>query len=598
MIHLLLAAVVAADPAAAEIVVSASPVANVQPAGSFPVIATALRYDPRTELQSRGIPEGQADIAVRGGVFDNTGIAVGAVTLMDPQTGHYTAELPIDPASLSPPRVLTGIDNALGGFNSNVATIAYRLAPVDASGALALGTGSDALRYQALRIAGTHASASGAGLGAAASVAFSSGDGSRAFGDHDFARYNLHVQRSTEATQSDVVVAWQDKFYGWPGAYTGFANLPETDRTRTSLMLANHRVELDRGWLEIGAYRRRLEDDYDFDRTTQESGVPGAFEHETLVSALGFQGLLRAGRIDWRFGGQLTADELVRSTDLTNGDFDSRRYVKLAVVPSFALYESDDRRVTLRTGATLDRSSRDGGAVSPLAGIALERGAFIVGLDYAVTTQVPGYTALKSGPSGLFGGNPGLGRETARQLALSLQYHAGESRAILTLFRREDADLVDWTYSRTSPFARQANPVDDEVLGIEALLARRWERVELAGGYTWLDKDADFGSAALDASFYALNYARHRATLAATWRWTERVILRLDSEYRVQRDNPLRTNGDEALLASASIAWEPPDGDGFAIALIADNLTDDDYQQFPGTPAVGRQLALNLGYTW
>ena len=215
-----------------------------------------------------------------------------------------------------------------------------------------------------------------------------------------------------------------------------------------------------------------------------------------------------------------------------------------------------------------------------------------------MTTQVPGYTALKSGPSGLFGGNPGLGRETARQLALSLQYRAGESRAILTLFRREDVDLVDWTYSRTSPFARQANPVDDEVLGIEALLARRWERVELAGGYTWLDKDADFGSAALGASFYALNYARHRATLAATWRWTERVILRLDSEYRVQRDNPLRTSGDEALLASVSIAWEPPDGDGLAIALIADNLTDDDYQQFPGTPAVGRQLALNLGYTW
>src|SRR5690606_8531760 len=61
------------DADAPEIVVSGSRVANEQPAGSFPAIATALRYDPRTELQSRGIPEGQADVAVRGGVFENTG---------------------------------------------------------------------------------------------------------------------------------------------------------------------------------------------------------------------------------------------------------------------------------------------------------------------------------------------------------------------------------------------------------------------------------------------------------------------------------------------------------------------------------------------
>lgn len=581
----------------AEVVVSASRVANAQPAGSFPAIATALRYDPRTELQSRGIPEGQADIAVRGGVFDNTGIAVGAVTLTDPQTGHYTAELPIDPAFLAPPRLLTGIDNALGGFNSNVATIAYDFAPVSGS-ALALGAGSDALRYQALRVAGTRTRASGAELAAAASVAFSSGDGSRAFGDHDFARYNLRLRRSTQAAQTDVIVAYQDKFYGWPGAYTGFADLPETDRTQTTLVLANHRVELDRGRLEIGAYQRRLEDDYDFDRRTQEAGVPGAFDHETVARALGFQGWLRAGEIDWRFGGQLSADELVRSTDLTNGDFDSRRYLKLAVVPSIDVYRTGERRVTLRAGATFDHSNRDGGDVSPLAGITLESGAYTLDLDYAVTTQLPGYTALKSGPSGLFGGHPGLGRETARELALSFAYDAGETSAGVTLFRREDVDLVDWTYSRSSPFARQANPLDDEVLGVEALVMHRFERVELAGGYTWIDKGADFGTAAVDASFYALNYARHRATVAATWRWTDRVTLRLDSEYRVQRDNPLRTSGGEAWLGSASLAWEPPDGDGLALALIADNVTDSDYQQFPGTPAVGRQLSATLRYTW
>jgi hypothetical protein len=581
-----------------EVVVSGSRVANEQPAGSFPAIATALRYDPRTELQSRGIAEGQADVAVRGGVFENTGVAVGAVTIVDPQSGHYTAELPVDPAFLSAPALLTGIDNALAGFNSNVATIAYAIPTGTGGGELALGAGSNALRYQALRVGGAHDTSGGATLAAAASLAFSSGDGSEPSGDHDFARYNLHLQRSTDGGQTDLLLAYQDKFYGWPGAYTGFANLPETDHTKTTLALVNHQADLERGWIEVGAYHRRLEDDYDFDRRTQEAGVPGAFDHETVAQALGVQGLLDAGRVSWRFGGQLTADELVRSTDLTNGDFDTRRYLKLSVVPSLDLLETEGRRVTLRAGATFDDSNRDDSAVSPLVGVALERGRVTLGLEYAATTQVPGYTALRSAPSGLFGGNPELGRETARQLALSAAWDGVGASAVLTVFRRDDDDLVDWTFSRASPFARQANPVDADVLGVEALFARRGVRFDLAGGYTWLDKDTDFGAADVDASFYALNYARHRATLAATWRWSDRVSWRLDSEYRVQRDNPLRTSDDHALLVSASVAWEPPDGDGLALALIADNLTDSDYQQFPGTPAVGRQLTLHLRYAW
>ena len=80
-----------------EVTVRASRVANTQPAGTYASLATNLRFDPQTELQSRGLPEGQADVSVRGGIFENTGFAVGAVTVMDPQTGHYTAGLPIEP---------------------------------------------------------------------------------------------------------------------------------------------------------------------------------------------------------------------------------------------------------------------------------------------------------------------------------------------------------------------------------------------------------------------------------------------------------------------------------------------------------------------
>jgi vitamin B12 transporter len=590
------------DAGLSEITVSASRIANTRPAGSFATLATALRFDPQTELQSRGLPEGQADVTVRGGLFENTGFSIGAVTIMDPQTGHYAAGLPLDPALLSPPETLTGTDNALRGFNSTIGTIAYSIPAIRSAGDVSFGAGNDALRYSSLRLAGLHRIAGGGDLGARVSVAASRGDGSQPNGDQDFARYNLQLQRSTDTSQTDLILAYQDRFYGWPGAYTGFATLPETDHTQTTLLVANHRVPLEQGWLEASAYHRRLVDDYDFDRRTQESDAPGSFDHETRVSAIGLWGQYRQGRIDWRYGAQLTSDELVRSTDLTSGDFTRRRYVKIGVLPSIDLIDSAERSLSLRLGATYDASNRDGNMLSPLAGATftwmpgnVER---YVDLEYAETSQVPGYTALKSGPSGLFGGNSDLGREKARQLALSGGLASTSWNGELTLFYREDDGLVDWTYSRSAPFTRRANPLDADVVGVEALISHRWERLQVASGYTFIDKDAGFGTADVDASFYALNYARHRATLAATWQLFERLEWRFDSEYRVQRDNPLRTTSSRALVVSASLAWEPPDGEGFGLAVTADNLTDSDYEYFPGTPAAGRQLSLSARYAW
>ena len=262
----------AEDSEISEITVRARRVANLRPAGTYATPATSLRYDPLTELQSRGLAEGQSDVTVRGGIFENTGFRLGAVTVMDPQTGHYFAELPVDPASMSDHAIDKGIDNAIAGFNSTIATVSYGLRPIDSGGYALLGAGSDELNFQALRVG-----LRGDSLAGAASLARSEGDGSLPNGDHRFERYNLHLQHTGTASQSDVVVAYQDKFYGWPGAYTGFASLPETDHTKTTLAVLNHRRETaGTGWWEAGAWYRNLEDDYDFDRRTPASGVPGA----------------------------------------------------------------------------------------------------------------------------------------------------------------------------------------------------------------------------------------------------------------------------------------------------------------------------------
>jgi hypothetical protein len=585
-----------------EIIVNASRVANTRPAGTYAAMATELRFDPETELQSRGLAEGQSDVTVQGGVFENTGFVVGAVTVMDPQTGHYTADLPLDPAILSSPSILTGIDNALVSFNASIATVHYTIRRLQDGGAVLLGAGSDDLSFGSLRFARSTTLKSGSEFGAAVSLASSQGDGSLPFGDHEFERYNLHLQRSNDSAQTDLIASYQDKFYGWPGAYTGFATLPETDHTKTTLIMLNHRKETSNGWWEAGAYYRILDDNYDFNRTTQESGAPGSFDHKTKIYAAGIQGSIQSGAIDWRYGGQLTADELVRSTDLVNAPFTKRSYATFSVVPTIDIARSNNRTITLRAGATVDASNRDSNQVSPLVGATIhettESGVRYLGFEYARSSQLPGYTALGSPPAGLFGGNADLGREKASQLSITFGREAADWSGSATLFYRQDDDLVDWTYATGAPFSRQANPVDLDVTGIDLMASRYWAAVDLIAGYTYLDKDSDYGSSLVDASYYALNFASHRATLAIRYRVTDRLELRFDNEYRVQEDNALRTSDDNAFSASIAIAWVPGGGRGLGLALVADNVTDNDYEFFPGTPALGRQINLSVSYDW
>jgi len=583
------------------ITVTAQRVANLAPASSFATVATALRFDPQLDLQSRGLPEGQSDITVRGGVFENTGFRIGAVSIFDPQTGHYSVELPIDPDMLTPARILTDMDNSLSAFNAAVATVHYQLAPQRAGGRIQAGFGNDNLRHGSVR-----ATFQPAGENSPSALSFSAagsrGDGTVKFGDHDFKRFSAQYEYHGEESVSHILLGYQDKFFGWPGAYTGFASLPETDHTKLGLLLADHRRELQQGWWQLTGAYRWLDDDYDFDRRTPDSGGPGSFEHQTRNLAIGLAGELNHGPLDWQFSAQLSADRLVESTDLTGGEFNSRNYLNLAIVPQRRWELASDAAVILRGGLRADYSNRDENAVSPLIGLRLEQGAQTVyrwlGLEYTRQTQLPGYTALKSPPTGLFGGNPALGREYADTLTLSTGLESTNAWLRAALFQRQDDDLVDWTYNRSAPNARRANAVDLEVNGLELMAGWQSQTLEVIGAFTLLDKDEDYGSALVDASYYALNYARQRYTIALIYQPIESLELRLDNEYRRQQENSQRTSSNNAYLGSFSLSWQTPFAHSLWLSLIADNLTDSDFQEFPGTPAVGRQFSLNAALDW
>jgi hypothetical protein len=103
----------------------------------------------------------------------------------------------------------------------------------------------------------------------------------------------------------------------------------------------------------------------------------------------------------------------------------------------------------------------------------------------------------------------------------------------------------------------------------------------------------------VDASFYALNYARQRLTLAIVVRLGQEFELRMDNAARIQADNLLRTiGGDQAVISSLGLAYRPSAWRRTTFTLQADNLWNSDFQEVPAVPASRRQVSAGVAYAW
>ena len=585
-----------------EVTVYSPRVANQSPAGTFAMPVSALRYEPQVDLQARNLVEGQADVTLRGGIFENTGFQLGAITLIDPQTGHYFAEIPVAPAMLSAPEVRRGADLVLGASNATVGSVAYGWRPVRTAGAMSIGAGEFGLKRAEI-YQGFSAAPGGAGgtrWGADVAIAHSESSGAVPFGEHEFDRVNLRLQRADASSQTDLFAGYQAKFFGWPNLYTPF-NSNETENLQTVLLAANHRATFGRGeFFEAGVFHRRNKDDYAFNRFAPVGAVH-PFQHTTRVTGAAASGRRDFG--EWAVGvrAEVLSDEL-RSTSLTFGRFHERTITKFAVVPEKTWTESGGAKTTLKAGLSHDDTSRDGGSFSPVFEIAraLPTGEVRrIFFHYAKTSQVATYTALNSNAAaGLFRGNANLGRAKAHSLELGLSGAMAGWNFDSAVFWRRDDGLVDWTFRR-GVTARTANAVDLDVGGFEFVARRSTAMFDLVLGYTALTKDADYRGAAVDASFYALNYARHRLTAAITARLGGGFEVRMDNAARVQADNLLRVVGGRRAVSSAlSVRYRPVSWRGVEIAAQVDNLWNEDFQEIPAVPASRRQFAGSLGYAW
>lgn len=637
---LLLAVTVAGvSPLAAEapaeldtVTVNAPRVANQEPAGALATPVSLLRYEPLADVQSRQSAEGQADVALRGGIFENTAFTLGGITVFDPQTGHYTAELPVPPSMLQSPRVLTGFEHAASSFNALAGSVAYEWAPIRTRGRASVAGGAYGFNRQQVYQGYVSKPKSGWTLGADVDVARSAASGpdledldfvlgptpagaTRTAGnvaEHEFNRVAARVRLEGPSSSSQVFYGYQNKDFNWPNLYTPF-RWPESENLQSHLIATQHRQQFgENANLQWDAYYRRNRDDYEAD--TRLPGRFNPYQHETEVTATSLSGSVRAAGIDWK-GRVLALADSIDSTSLeptspgSLGDFASRSLWQAAFTPEKRFELEGGSSLTASAGAVFDDSNRDEDGWSPLARLAWGRDTFELYGSYAGATQVAGYTALNSSPaSGLFRGNPDLGRADSGTWEAGASWGSGGWQARGAVFLRRDRGLTDWvivdnpalTPAQLRTVGRFAQAIDVDTLGAEAVVRRSWKSADLIAGYTWLEKDYDYPNATTGVfgSYYGLNFPKHRATLAAIVRPLAELELRLDNEFRIQEANPLRTTSGHAFVSSIGVRYAPHWCAGLEFEATVDNVWDENFQEIPSMPATPRTWSAGLAYAW
>jgi iron complex outermembrane receptor protein len=238
----------------AEAELRAMPVSSVQ---------GALQHISGVDVRQRGAMGMQGDLSIRGSSFDQNMVLLNGIDVTDPQTGHFSLNLPVDISNVREIEVLKGPGSRVFGPNAFGGAVNVITAPLGSSYVDVNFTGGS----HWYRKGTANANFSFSGTRHYLSV---SGSGAQGFAENtDFTTYNLFYHGSIDIRENELEVqaGHQDKAYGAQSFYT--PEYPhQFERVRSSLISVsmNREGEVD---LEPAVYWRRHQDRFELFREDQ-----------------------------------------------------------------------------------------------------------------------------------------------------------------------------------------------------------------------------------------------------------------------------------------------------------------------------------------
>jgi len=553
-------------------------------------LVATLAARPGMLVKSQGGLGVQTDLSIRGSSFSGAGLSLAGISLRNPQTEHFHAELPVPPGILSSPEIVTGVDQALATDGHLVGAAGLDFPPAGEGGELGLGVGERRRNWQSLLQRFSLVSGdSPVELGMAVFAARETAE-SVDYRDNDLDSHSggVHLQSLAGDLQTDLVVAGRRKEFGARGYYGVNPAWSADETIEDTLVLATCRAGTSQEeYARLSAAWRRIEDHYRLYPTHAD-----VYENRHRSGVLSCAGdgkrtFVARTELNWRLGAE---QERLESSGL--GDHRRRRGY-LLLLPGWR-----SGRLKFLAGARGEVFTDDTPAILPQAGVdARLSECDTLYCSYSETARQPSFTELNYESPGSLG-NAGLERQESQSAEIGWRRQRHSTRKWrLAGFHRRTANTVDWVKQDAEATRWVATDLGNvRTLGIEAGIDyAATDDLVVRAGYEWLHKEHDAGTY---AGRYVLDYPEQSVRLAVVWRVSDTWQLVGTQAVRRQTSNPVRTSDRLSLDGRVALEMTPGTLRGARVSLMLENVWDDDFEVYAGQAVPGRRLSAGLTLDW
>ncbi len=559
-----------------------------------------LHYVQGVDLRSRGTEGVQADISLRGGTFDQTTILLNGINFSDPQTGHYSFNLPINLKSIERIEIIQEQNNfSVAGsavFSGAINIVTKKddshFLQFDASGGqygyyqLGLWTGKNFGKWW-VSLSGN----------------FSSSDGYAP--NTDFNIGNLFVEtsfRDSKIGTFDFQAGFQSKEFGANSFYSPKFK-EQYDENKVFISSLKYNKRWGRWHNESAVYYRRHHDNFTLFRYDENAshnyhltdvwGVFSQFGYRWKAGITGIGADFRSEHISSSNLGEPLDNP--KSDPYDDGLF---KYAKSRELASFFLRHTIEKEKWKLILGIMESVNGDYGANTYWNSSFSY--SFLKELSLTAWAQqsyrMPTFTDLYyKSPAQI--GNPDLLPENIIATEISLKWNPQQWTLGLTPFYRYGFRIIDWVRLPQESIWYSRNETDLQTSGVEVSAAYLFKHTFLQKihlSYMWMTQSKNSNQY---LSLYATDYLRNQLKLSVAHKiWNALSASWLFSlQDRAGTYLDINTNQETLykpyLLCDLKISWEKK---YYVIAAEISNLFNTEYSDIGNIPQAGIWAKLHL----
>ncbi|MDA3798497.1 MAG: hypothetical protein PF692_05385 [Kiritimatiellae bacterium] len=541
--------------------------------------ATTLMTEvPGVVLNTQGGNYSQNDILYRGTSFSENGVSLEGITLNNPQTEHFNAELPVSSTVLEAPSVEVSMKQKLKQSGNLSSTINYNLKDIADDMEATISYGS----HESYKVSALVEGKTAKDVGVAAFGGYwNINDLDQQ--DNDSKGFNAGVMSQSNVGDVDLKIlgSFQQKEFGATGYYGVSPSMPANEKLDDAIVLVKGSYEYgEENYIDFSSYWRYLEDQYSLILPDSSKYYN---QHKSNIGSVNFNGLQvldESFDLDWQ--SNITYEDM---DSLSLGEYD-RTSANLTGVIRYKL-DNFELNAGVRGAYFSDYSNK----LLPIIGGTWYINDIIFSADYVKSAQQPSYTALNyESPASL--GNQGLDLQTDDNFSLTMSSFITENLTLdISVFAGVLKNAVDWVKKDDISGKWESVNLDDvSYYGADLYIYYRPVDVLAISLYTCYmqkdDKNDDYYS-----SRYIMNYPEFNVKVTADFMPLDKLKFQISQQFIYQSDDPIRTDRTQSLC-NANLIVGPWFDDSVTFGMSAYNLWADDFDVYPGQDTAARQSVM------